>query len=325
MVRDGIGARRTTGGAPVDIALGLALLAAVAAVAALHAPAPVPGFRGLASFAVLGDLLVAPAFLFIAGFVARSAGSDGWRPRRLLAALAAAALLAVSTGDLLGAGWRAGLAQAAPALWLLALPLPYQFAVRRLEKPARAFLVAVLLHGFGVLLGGTSGHMFAPFIFFVAGWFFVSWRARFERLVDAEPELAAASGPIIVLVAIICIARTRAATPGIADLGTVALAMGVGAGLAALAAARVLERRPAGEIVARLGRATPFVAVAWLPLLGVLLAVADRGQPPGVASVVLFAVAALALIVFVVDGWATPADDLTTNAQKPTPALPGRF
>lgn len=286
----------------VERARGLLLALAVVPVAGL---AGAPGARGTILAQLLGATVAAPAFFFLSGILLREAVVDA-SPRPLLRALARialcaalAALVAAALGLATAADWRAGLARIEPALRIVALPAAYVVVARLMRRtPALMIVLALAAHVYGVILADPAP---AQFVYFAGGLLLAARRAQFERLVAEEAHLAAASLPFVVALALVACARAAGHAGSVADVGPIALALGLAAGPAALASAAALADEDAGAVMARLGRAAPFVAIVWLPLFFGLLAAANRGAPPSPASLALFALASLLAVAFAVD------------------------
>ena len=289
----------------IDVARGLLLALALLPVAALAAPASAPGAGALSIIGLLGDVLIAPAFVFLAGLEAGRAGEagDAGRFSNALALALATGLVGALAGILIGAGARAGVDHVAPALRLVLAPLLYAVATQPLRRAsaATALAVAVFVHVVGVLPGGPTAAMLGPFPFFVAGVLMAARGARLADTIAAEPEFAAASGPLLIAVAVISVALAPPGVATIATLGPPALPLGLAAGPALIAGARALAMTRAAPLCARLGRAAGLLALFWLPLFYALPALAQRGVAASPASLVLFSAASLLAIVSVAD------------------------
>ncbi|MDE2413075.1 MAG: hypothetical protein KGM18_15005, partial [Sphingomonadales bacterium] len=286
--QDGPKGRASNSEAPnLDLAWGLLLALALLPAAALRAS------DGLGASAALGDVALMPAAMFLQGYAFAREARPVRRGLRLAALAAASAICAVATGAALHLSWREGLAAAVPALRLALLPAPYMAALAALRTaPAPlVLLLAIGVHVAGVIAGGSTAAALALFPYFALG-AILARSDRLTALVAAEPEFAAASGPILAALTIALGARTTGPT-SLAALGPAALLVGLLAGPATIAAAQVCARTAAAPTLARLGRTAPTLAVAWLPLFEFLLAVARRGGAPGAASLVLFSGASL--------------------------------
>ncbi|MEI2736890.1 MAG: hypothetical protein V9G24_20355 [Rhodoblastus sp.] len=256
---------------------------------------------------ILAEIATLPAFIAVAGWVMGPSIVATARSS-FLRAIAPAALCGVTGALVAGAAalptghdWRYGLMQAAPAWTLPLLTATYAATARALRhSPFARFLLAAVAHVAGVV---SDTPMLTYFIYFAAGLALVSRRTTLLRIADEEQEFAIGSGPLLATLA--AAAAFRFAQTGhaasLAAVGPIALAIGLVAGPAALACASALRGSTVGAAFAGLGRAAPALAIFWLPLFSLLIAAANRGAPPSVASALLMATASLLFIVVLVD------------------------
>lgn len=293
----------------LSVAAGLACALCALAVAGLGSP------RAPAALALVGETVLVPAFMFLAGFAL--AGRVAFRRAAQAAAIAvAAALFAALAALSTRQGWRAGLDHAAPVLRLLLLPIFYAALLWPLRKAPAAAVVflALLCHVAGVIVGGRAALALAPLPWFVIGALVAASGARFLRLIAAEPEYAAASGAMVLALGLAVAAQARGAT--LAAAGPLALLIGFAAGPALLASASVLARTRVAPVVARIGRAAPALAIGWLPLFFFLMAVGHRGAAPRPASLLLFSVASFLIVLLIADLFGAESQETT----RPAPA-----
>lgn len=289
----------------IGVARGLLLALASLPVAALAAPASASGAGALPFLGLLGDVLIAPAFIFLAGLDAGRAceADDPNRFSNALALALATGLIGAVAGILIGVGARAGVDHVAPALRLVLAPLLYAVAAQPLRRASTttALGIAVFVHIVGVLPGGPTADILGPFPFFVAGALTAARGAGLADSIAAEPEFAAASGPLLIAVAVIFVALAPPGVATIATLGPMALPLGLAAGPALIAGARALATTRTAPPCARLGRAAVPLALFWLPLFYALPALAQREGVVSPASLFLFSIASLLAIVAVAD------------------------
>lgn len=287
----------------MEIARGLLLAVATIAVAGFA----LADSRGAGISRMSGEIFTAPALLAIAGCQLRDAVFTPSHTRffRALIPWVACGATATLVAALFGVGaygdGRAGLARCAPALQLALLPAIYAAAARAM-RGGKLLLpgVAVLAHIAGATFGFPS---LSAFVFFLMGVGLAGRRTELSRLIARQPYLAAAAGPFAFALTLIACARVGPAGEGasVADIGPIALALGLSAGPAVLASASALTANAAGDAFRRLGRAAPAAATFWLPSQAALLRAADRGIAPSAASATLMAVASMLVIALAVD------------------------
>jgi hypothetical protein len=261
--------------------------------------------RVTGGLALFGEIAVFPAFMFLAGLLisGESPGRGGSVRLPLFAAVAALAGAAAALAT--RHGWRAGLEQATPVLRLLLLPLIYSLLLRPLRRAPAVYVMflALLCHVVGVVFGGKAGFVLTLLPYFTAGALVGRRRGWFAALIESEPEYSAACGPILMALAlVVCVGAAHAAT--LAAVGPASLLVGLAAGPTALASARALSATPFAQPLARLGRAAPALAIAWLPLFHFLVAVMNRGVAPALASLVLLSTASLLIATVAAEAFA---------------------
>ena len=282
----------------------LLLLLAPPCVAALAlAPASPAG----TALRLLAEIALIPGFLAIAGWLAAPwivAGARTRLPHRLAPAglCGLCAVLAVALPGLLsGQDWRHAISLAQPALLIIVPPLLYAPVARaRRGSQGACLALAAAAHVVGVIFAHPA---LVNFVFFVAGMMLYERRALFETIASDEPELAIASAPFVAVLAIavsIRFAQTGQAA-SLAALGPIALALGLATGPALLASAAALRETRAGDGLARLGRTAPAIAVLWIPLFSLLIAAANRGMAPSLASALLMAISSLLIVALLAD------------------------
>ncbi len=286
------------------VARGLLLALAAPSVAALSLDG---GGRIAPALRMIGEIIALPAFFAVSGWllsapIASDEHGKVSRPAFGMALCgAAAAAMAAATGPLAGLDWRVALATAAPGWELALLAAVYGLAAHALRgAPAACLLLAVAAHLVGVILGAAS---LVHFVFYVAGALLAAHRDAFFRLVDEEPEFAGAAGPFVAVLATAVVIRfaQTGQSPSILAIGPLALAFGLAAGPAVLASASAISASSLGAILARLGRAAPALAIFWIPLFLVLIAIANRGLAPSAASALLMAASSLLIVATLAD------------------------
>ncbi len=286
------------------IVRGLLLLLAPPCVAAL---ALTPASPAGTALRLLAEIAVTPGFLAIAGWLAApwiAAGAWARLPHRLAPAglCGLCAVLAVALPGLLsGQDWRHAIGLAQPALLIIVLPLLYAPVARALRGSWGACLaLAAAAHVVGVIFVQPA---LANFVFFVAGMMLYERRALVETIASDEPELAIASAPFVAVLAIAVSIRfaQTGQVASLAALGPIALALGLATGPALLAGAIALRETRAGDGLARLGRTAPAIAVLWIPLFSLLIAAANRGMAPSLASALLMAISSLLIVALLAD------------------------
>ena len=302
-----IGSARATGASESAAlaARGLLLALAAPSIAAVAAGGAPQGFAG--ALRSLADLATIPAFFAVAGWLSAGALSAP----RFISALrpilpgalcgVAGALAAVLLAPLAGLEPQAALALSAPVWSLALLPALYALVARPLAaSPMLLCALGVIAHVFGVILGKPA---LIHFIFFLVGLAVASRAAPFAALVRDEPDFALGAGPFLsVLAAAVAIRFGQTGqAPSLAAIGPIGLALGAAAGPSFIASALALGRTRFAEPVMRLGRVAPALAVFWLPLCAILLALANRGLAPSFASALLMAISSLLLIAVLAD------------------------
>lgn len=305
----------------IDIARGLLIVLAAAPVAALAL-----GGKGQA-LAAIGETVVAPGLMFLAGLLAGSrAGRTGaryflWRIGAPLAVAAGlAALLALAGAGGL-ARWRETLVHAAPALQLVALPPLYALALSAMGARGSLLVLALalLLHVVGALGGPALRFLLPLFVYYAAGVWLAPHRARVARVIARAPFAAALAAPGAFAFALSFSLKTPENGFSLAQAGPQALAAGMGAALAAFALAQALAAAGGGSPspIARIGRAARPIALFWPPLFLALAHHAPQGAQMRPAALALLAAATLAAI-------ATLADLFLERRARPTPAVVAR-
>jgi hypothetical protein len=275
----------------VDFAKGVLLLLALAPMAGLA-----PAMAHVQIAKILGELLIGPGFLFLAGFLAARAP----RPQRLaLRGLIPLLLLCALLGVIALAFRQAPLAliqEAAPALRLLALPVLYTLAFMGLRRFGWRTLIAIALvaHIYGVM-GGATFRFFLPlFVFFVAGAFFARRWNSFRAAVARHPAAAGLAGPIVLAFALLLAAHIPPGAFSVARFGPAALGVGVGAGLTLLAMGEAFASD--APMMTALGRKLRLLSALWPAtffLLAQFAARADEQRPLGYMLLSFCALASL--------------------------------
>lgn len=288
----------------LDIARGVLIVLAVAPVVALA-----PAARATPHLSAIGEMIVAPGLMFLAGLIAAPRLGAPRRPffaRRVAAPLAMAGLaagLALLVGAALRGKAGAGLALAAPALQLMVLPPLHALVVRMTGPTPLVLALALFAHVVGVIGGPGLRFALSLFVFYAAGVWFATRRARFEAAIARHPFAAAMGAPVVFAFALFLGLKAPAQAFSFAAAGPGALVAGLGAGVAALAMASALATAAtagdAPSLLGRLGRAARPLGMFWPPLFLALALAAPQAARP--LALIVLAAATLAIVATLAD------------------------